>query len=72
MRGLCPCFLSELAARPETPSRWWPTDAAVRKALTNNRLYGALNQRRVRMVLRAIEHRLWERTAGKAEDLALK
>jgi hypothetical protein len=64
-------LIHELKSRPDVPSRNWPTDAEVRNALLGAALYGALNARRVRMVLRAIDDLLWERTGGKAEGYAL-
>lgn len=62
-------LIEELASKPDTPSRSWPTDQKVRSALMTQPLYGPLNQRRIRMVLRAIEDHLRKKTGGKAEKV---
>lgn len=62
--------IDQFASKADTPSRSWPTDAEVRDALLDKPLYGALNARRVRMVLLAIEDLLHEKTGGKAEKVS--
>jgi hypothetical protein len=63
--------IQELASKADAPSRAWPDDLRVRSVLAGQPLYGALTQRRVRMVLRAIEDRLRQKTGGKAEEVGV-
>lgn len=61
--------VDEFRSKADTPSRSWPTDAELRDALYDRPLYGPVNQRRVRMVLIAIEDYLRDKTGGKAEKI---
>jgi hypothetical protein len=63
--------IGELASKSGQIARAWPTDAEIRDALLDKPLYGPVNQRRIRMVLLAIEDVLRQRTEGKAEQVSL-
>jgi hypothetical protein len=63
-------IVEQFASKAETPARSWPTDHEVREALLDKPLYGAVNARRVRMVLLAMEDLLREKTDGKAEKIS--
>ena len=59
--------VAEFLASSEASSAAWPDDEAVTKVLTTRRLYGWVNQRRIVMVLAAVELEL--RKSDEVEDI---
>jgi hypothetical protein len=59
--------IAEFLASSEASSAAWPGDEALTKVLTTRQLYGWVNQRRIVMVLAAVELEL--RKSNKVEDI---
>jgi len=62
--------IGELSSKSGQIARAWPSDSELHDVLLDKPLYGPVTQRRIRMVLLAIEDVLRRRTMGKAEQIA--